>query len=167
MGYNIPDREEELVQRPRGERKRERETGSDRKLPCDTLGGHNRRETLESSSQETLHKALWNWSRFTSLGSTSALSPLLVGLPWPVSHRSKNPAVSPLSSLTYPTRLLIRLFLISIPKMMWAIGKALHTINEPGVTDPNLRLTPLRMFPLRIFISSEDMCGQSMLFSDL
>lgn len=83
-------------------------------------------------------------------------------------HRSENP-MDNLSfvSHSHPPRLFISHCISLFLRFHEPSAKWLHTINELGVTDPNLRLTPSRMFPLGIFIGSEDMCGQSMLFSDL
>lgn len=119
---------------------------------------------------EAVERQLPKGVSITVSGAGVSLSPILLVslLLWPVSYRSWNPVVSPRSPAPFSQRFFIIVFPSLFPRCCCEQkAKHLHTTNEPGVTDPNLGLTPSRMFPLRIFISSEDMCGQSMLFSDL
>lgn len=64
-------------------------------------------------------------------------------------HRSENP-MDNLSfvSHSHPPRLFISHCISLFLRFHEPSAKWLHTINELGVTDPNLRLTPSRMFPL-------------------
>lgn len=152
------------MRRPRGEREQHDELPNQEFMVQE--GERTRIQLLKAS--QLVCCALRLVSCLSCLGSASALSPPPVYLPWPVSHRSKNAVDSfPHISHSHPSRLLIRFFLSLFPRFCEQQAKCLHTINEPRVTDPNLRLTSSRMFPLRIFISPEDTCGQSMLFSDL